>query len=448
VGSVVRLTMVGDASQLEKETAKATTSAQKMSDGVGKSSDKMAASWAKVTSAAVFLTNGVSQLGDGIKAVTDLSRDGAIRADKLARAQVEVAQAAQDMTQALADARQAQLDLNQAQRDSVQAGLDVEQAMLDAEQAQVDYNAAVADFGSGSIEARQAQLDLKQANEDLAQAQLDATQAAEDANQSNLDLAQSAIDVRDAQVALSEAQREAIPPTSIQVWAERLQALSPVLFTVIGGVQLLTTVTSLAAIKMGVVKAATTAWTAVQWLLNAALTANPIGLIVAGIALLIGAIVLVATKTTWFGDLWKTIVDGIVNVVTGIPDAIKAAFSTLANIILWPYKTAFNAISDVWNATVGKLQWTVPTWVPLIGGNTVGAPQLPRFHSGGVVPGSPGQEILAVLQAGETVTPAGQSNNVVLEIRSSGRDTDDFLTMMISRAVKVRGGNVQVAFGR
>src|SRR5690606_34194396 len=36
-----------------------------------------------------------------------------------------------------------------------------------------------------------------------------------------------------------------------------------------------------------------------------------------------------------------------------------------------------------------------------------GLPDLPKFHDGGVVPGAPGTEVLATLQAGETVLPIG-----------------------------------------
>jgi hypothetical protein len=50
---------------------------------------------------------------------------------------------------------------------------------------------------------------------------------------------------------------------------------------------------------------ATGVMTAAQWLLNAALTANPIGLVVVAIGALVGAIVLIATKTTWFQTAWE-----------------------------------------------------------------------------------------------------------------------------------------------
>lgn len=48
----------------------------------------------------------------------------------------------------------------------------------------------------------------------------------------------------------------------------------------------------------GVVRGATLLWTGVQWALNAALSANPIGLVVLGIAALVAIVILIAKKTT------------------------------------------------------------------------------------------------------------------------------------------------------
>ena len=227
------------------------------------------------------------------------------------------------------------------------------------------------------------------------------------------------------------------------------------------------------AVAEGVVKAATAVWTGVQWLLNVALTANPIGIIIVAIAALVAIIIVIATKTTWFQDIWTRVwagvkiaasavwdwlkgawdwlggaFDWLVAKFKSIPEFLKSAFSGLVNVITAPFRAAFNFISDIWNNTIGKLSWTVPSWVPFIGGNTIAVPKLPKFHTGGVVPGMPGQEVLAVLQAGERVTPAGQGNTMVLEIRSSGSSVDDLLVQILSRAVKARGGNVQVALGR
>lgn len=177
----------------------------------------------------------------------------------------------------------------------------------------------------------------------------------------------------------------------------------------------------------GIVRVATLAWTGVQWLLNVALTANPIGVIIMAIAALVAIVVLIATKTTWFQDLWKAIWsrigepvkaawDWIKRVTTtafdwyiSLPGRIGRAFGRIGGYISRPFRSAFNAVSDAWNHTVGRLSWTVPSWVPFIGGNSISAPRLPKFHSGGVVPGAPGQEVPILAMAGERVIPAGRS---------------------------------------
>lgn len=170
------------------------------------------------------------------------------------------------------------------------------------------------------------------------------------------------------------------------------------------------------AAAAGVVKAATVTWTAVQWLLNAALTANPIGIIIVAIGALVAAIIWIATKTTWFQTAWKYAWGGIKAVAMGVwnwlkelPGRIGSVFIKVAEFIGRPFRAAFNMVANAWNNTVGRLRFTIPSWVPGIGGNTIAAPTLPvfKFHQGGVVPGSPGQEVMAVLQAGERVTPVG-----------------------------------------
>lgn len=91
------------------------------------------------------------------------------------------------------------------------------------------------------------------------------------------------------------------------------------------------------------VTAGTKIWTAAQWLLNVAMTANPIGFIVAGVAALIAVIVYCWTKfagfrafliTMWdvwrkFGDLIKTyVVDRIKELIRGV-GLLSKAFSKL-----------------------------------------------------------------------------------------------------------------------
>jgi hypothetical protein len=69
-------------------------------------------------------------------------------------------------------------------------------------------------------------------------------------------------------------------------------------------------------------KGATVAWTAAQWLLNAALAANPIGLVVAAVALLVAGIVLAYKRSETFrtvvGKAWDAVKDKVATVVSFI----------------------------------------------------------------------------------------------------------------------------------
>lgn len=214
------------------------------------------------------------------------------------------------------------------------------------------------------------------------------------------------------------------------------------------------------------VRVATAAWqtvvaiaTVAQWAWNVALSANPIGLVIIAVAAFIAALVLLWQNNEVvrekLGQAWEWIKSAFGSAVSWIgdkigqllgwfkemPGRIGDLLSGLVGIILWPYKTAFNAISDAWNNSVGRLSWTVPGWVPVIGGNTISAPKLPKFHSGGVVPGQHGSEMLAILQAGERVIPAGAPAGGGTEVRFVG-NTDNALATVIMRLV--REGKIQL----
>ena len=72
-------------------------------------------------------------------------------------------------------------------------------------------------------------------------------------------------------------------------------------------------------------------WTGVQATLNAVMALNPITLIVAAIAVLVGAIVWVCSKITGWGSLWKGIVGFMKYTFLAFVDAIKLYFTTYIN---------------------------------------------------------------------------------------------------------------------
>jgi Asp/Glu/hydantoin racemase len=69
------------------------------------------------------------------------------------------------------------------------------------------------------------------------------------------------------------------------------------------------------------------------------------------------------------------------------------------------------------------------------------------MHSGGVVPGAPGQEAMAILQAGERVEPASRADGrTVLELRGDG-ELARLLVELLRKAIRTQGGDVQVVLG-
>ncbi|WP_244161702.1 hypothetical protein [Micromonospora eburnea] len=202
------------------------------------------------------------------------------------------------------------------------------------------------------------------------------------------------------------------------------------------------------------VAAAQKAWAGAQALLNLSLWTSPITWIVVGVIALIAVIVLIATKTDWFQKAWraswgwiKSAASSTWDFIKKIPGWIGSAFSRIGDAISRPFKAGFNAVATGWNRTVGRLSWTVPSWVPVIGGNSISVPHLPTFHAGGRVPGAPGQNVLAMLQAGETVNSAAGSAGATLTIDTAGSRLDDLLVEILARAIKKRGGYVQYVLG-
>jgi hypothetical protein len=232
----------------------------------------------------------------------------------------------------------------------------------------------------------------------------------------------------------------------IQGWADLAGGIAPLILSLAE-----TRAATLAQSAASKVAAAGTAiWTGAQRLLNLAFLTSPVGWIVLGIGALIAVIVLIATKTDWFQRLWRNawawIKEAAANTwnwIKQIPGWIEHAFGPIARTISAPYRAAFNLIASAWNATVGRLSFTFPSWIPGIGGNSISVPNLPHFHSGGRVPGGPGQETLAVLQGGETVSMDGQSAGAGQGYVIADGPIVRALVDAIATEVRKRGGRLE-----
>jgi hypothetical protein len=114
--------------------------------------------------------------------------------------------------------------------------------------------------------------------------------------------------------------------------------------------------------------------------INVAMALNPIGLIVIGVGALIAGLAIAYTKFEGF----RKIVDGVFGAIKWwITNVVIPQF----NLMLTVFKTIFNGIASVWNNTIGKFSFTVPSWVPGIGGKGFAMPDIPMLAAGGIVTG-------------------------------------------------------------
>jgi phage-related minor tail protein len=106
-----------------------------------------------------------------------------------------------------------------------------------------------------------------------------------------------------------------------------------------------------------------------------------------------------------------TIVGNIVGFFRDLGGNIAGAIGGLAGAISSPFTTAFNRVKDLWNNTVGGISFTIPDWVPGLGGRGW---TFPKMHTGGVVTpiGGEGSEVLRLLQVGETVRTNDQERSL------------------------------------
>lgn len=102
---------------------------------------------------------------------------------------------------------------------------------------------------------------------------------------------------------------------------------------------------------LGLVAIATKAWTAVQWLLNAALTANPIGLVIGLIAALVAGIIYAYAKFDAFRGL-----------LHGVWEAFKASFGSIGDLAAAVGQILIGAVTfnpDLVKGGIDKLRATL-----------------------------------------------------------------------------------------
>ena len=228
-----------------------------------------------------------------------------------------------------------------------------------------------------------------------------------------------------------------------------------------------------------IVKVATEAWAVVQGVLNGAMLANPIGLVIAGIVALIAVITLLSQHweevvdffeegfeaivtlaqyawegiqsafsavgqwfadvftgaknavvgafhsiVEWFQGIWesiKSIFAGIGewfgNLFTGAVEAIKTAFDAVVGVVKAPLNWIIKAINFFIDG-LNKIQ--VPDWVPLVGGMGINIPRIPELAQGGVL--KKGQKGYLEGNGAEAVVPLDQNEKWIHAVAEDMRN--------------------------
>lgn len=320
---------------------------------------------------------------------------------------------------------------------------------------------------------------------------------------------------RQVQEALVHQVAKALPVLrGLLTWAQENKTwLQPVVY-ILGGIAAALMLVSIGA---KVATAATTAWavvtkvaTAAQWLWNAALMANPIGLLIAAILLIVAGLAILYFKVDWvrnaidgffrfvvdaallwwrvFSGFWTTVgtffVDlfrgwwelftgfwsGVFNAVVGyvgwvigrwealigfitsVPGRIGRAASGMWDGIKNAFRSAINWIIGRWNGLALRLPAiSIPGIGQVWGGMTLSTPDLPMLDTGGRIL----RTGLAVVHTGERVIPAAQARREQPsppgDAARSGTlrvviDTTGVITGL-RREISYQGGDVQTVLG-
>ena len=134
-----------------------------------------------------------------------------------------------------------------------------------------------------------------------------------------------------------------------------------------------------------------------------------------------------------FSGDWERAWDGIQGIFTGVWNNIVAALEGAVNLIIKGINWLISQLN--------KVSFTIPDWVPAIGGNNFGFNipsiseiSIPRLAQGSVIP--PNREFLAVLgdnkQETEVVSPLSTMKQAVLEAMRESGVSDGTITVVVN----------------
>src|SRR3990167_11287867 len=207
---------------------------------------------------------------------------------------------------------------------------------------------------------------------------------------------------------------------------------------------------------------ATGAWTAAQWLLNAALTANPVGLIIVGLAALTAGIVYAYQNSETFRNIvngafsmMQTVVMGSITTVGDalgwLGDTLATTWESVSSLTMTTWDGIADAVKGAINAIIGSINGLLSAWnnirlsipgfsveVPYVGTVSLEGinlqpptvPLIPQLAMGGSIlqsglalVGERGPELVSLPQ-GARVTPLALGDRTSQQQRNESMVTD------------------------
>jgi hypothetical protein len=183
--------------------------------------------------------------------------------------------------------------------------------------------------------------------------------------------------------------------------------------------------------------------------------------------------IVAGAKMVWRGiqlyfGFWKGLFDKVAGWAIGVKNRVVAGFNAVVGFVRGLPRRISSAARGLFdgikNAFRSAVNWLISKWNNLsftLGGGsvmginipsiTLSTPDIPYLAAGGIVT----RPTLAVLgeRGPEAVVPLsrgrdGMAGRTVIEIRSGGTRLDDALVELLRRAIRNRGGDVQVVLGR
>ena len=122
--------------------------------------------------------------------------------------------------------------------------------------------------------------------------------------------------------------------TTLRNFGDTINFLSPILLGLLGAIGAVIITVKALVIWETICTTATKLWAGAQAILNAVMTANPVGLVIAGIVALIGVIVFLCVKIKGWGTLWDAVVTFAKETFFMFVEAVKLKYTTMINGIM------------------------------------------------------------------------------------------------------------------